>query len=70
MRILIDVRDKSTWPEVMTPQQAAEILQVTPNHVYAQCDLFRRTGEGIRNRKLGSRVLIPRSAVTEFCEVK
>ncbi len=61
-----DARDKSTWPEVMTAKQVAEALQVTLNHIYVQCNLFREKGQGLPNKRLGGRVLIPRAEVLKF----
>lgn len=59
--------------KTLTPKQVAEILQVSPNHVYQLCDLYRRqkaagasAPKGIPNIKFGACVRIPRSAVDSF----
>lgn len=57
-------------PATLTPKQVATILQISPNHVYQQCEVYRlqksegvACPKGIPNFKLGACVRIPISAI-------
>lgn len=57
----IDIRDSSTWPELLTIAQAAQILQCTEATVRAQVESGQlpATRFGPRNQRIYKRDLLP-----------
>lgn len=57
----IDIRDASTWPELLTVAQAALILQCTEATVRAQVEAgeLPATRFGTRNLRIYKRDLLP-----------